>query len=63
MISSRWLAFQLSIAGALLAALSAAGDDREKAKLDRDQARQAFEYLNQVRKEPAKFGKEIGINL
>ncbi|HEV2948041.1 MAG TPA: CAP domain-containing protein [Gemmataceae bacterium] len=38
-------------------------DDEEKAALDRDEARKAFDYLNRIRKEPAKFSKEIGIDL
>jgi uncharacterized protein YkwD len=47
---------------ALVCFLSSA-DDKEKAALDRDEARKAFDYLNRIRKEPAKFSKEIGINL
>lgn|SRR5262245_43014603 len=39
------------------------GQDREAATLDRDEARNAFEYLNKVRKDPAKFSKEIGVDL
>jgi uncharacterized protein YkwD len=63
MIKKRWLVFQLSIAAALVAISSADGDGEEKAVLDRNEARDTLEYLNQVRKEPDKFGKEIGINL
>jgi uncharacterized protein YkwD len=50
------------LAVALLCLLSGA-DDKEKAALDRDEARKAFEYLNRIRKEPAKFSKEIGVDL
>jgi uncharacterized protein YkwD len=50
------------LAVALLCLLSGA-DDKEKAALDRDEARKAFDYLNRIRKEPAKFSKEIGIDL
>ena len=39
------------------------GDDKEKATLDRDEARKAFEYLNKIRKEPRKFSQEIGVDL
>jgi uncharacterized protein YkwD len=56
-------ALQVSFAAALLGILTTAGDDKEKAVLDREEARKAFEYLNQVRKAPAKFGKEIGLDL
>jgi uncharacterized protein YkwD len=38
-------------------------DEKQKATLDRDEARKAFDYLNKIRKEPAKFSKEIGIDL
>ena len=31
--------------------------------LERSEARKAFEYLNKVRKDPARFGKEIGVDL
>src|SRR6266436_3493993 len=55
-------ALTVGLAGALVCFLSGA-DDKEKAALDRDEARKAFEYLNRIRKEPAKFSKEIGINL
>jgi len=43
--------------------LSPADDEKDKATLDRAQAQQAFEYLNKVRKAPAQFNKEIGIDL
>jgi uncharacterized protein YkwD len=52
----------LGLAMALLCPLSGA-DDKEKAALDRDEARKASDYLNRIRKEPAKFSKEIGIDL
>jgi uncharacterized protein YkwD len=55
-------ALTVGLAGALVCFLSGA-DDKEKAALDRDEARKAFEYLNRIRKEPAKFSKEISINL
>ena len=47
---------------ALVCFLSGA-DEKEKATPDRDEARKAFDYLNKIRKEPAKFSKEIGIDL
>src|SRR4051794_22863463 len=31
--------------------------------LDRDEAKQAFQYLNRVRADPPTFGKEIGADL
>ena len=43
--------------------LAPTADDKDKATLDRAQAQQAFEYLNKVRKLPAQFSKEIGIDL
>jgi uncharacterized protein YkwD len=52
----------LSLTVALLCSPTGAAD-QEKATLDRDEARKAFDYLNKVRKEPAKFSKEIGIDL
>ena len=55
-------ALTVGLTVALVCFLSGA-DDKEKAALDRDEARKAFEYLNRIRKEPAKFSKEIGINL
>src|SRR5262249_18449068 len=50
------------LAVALLCFLSDA-DEKERAVLDRDEARKALDYLNKVRKEPAKFSKEIGVDL
>jgi uncharacterized protein YkwD len=55
-------ALTVGLAGALVCFLSGA-DDKEKAALDRDEARKAFVYLNRIRKEPAKFSKEIGVDL
>ena len=46
-----------------LACAGCSATDEEKATLDRDQAHKAFDYLNKIRKEPAKFSKEIGIDL
>jgi uncharacterized protein YkwD len=45
------------------AAQSSGDDENVKAALDRDEARTAIDYLNKVRKEPAKFSKELGIDL
>jgi uncharacterized protein YkwD len=53
----------MALALALLGFQAVAGDEKEKAALDRDEARKAFEYLNKVRKEPAKFAEEIGVDL
>ena len=47
-------ALTVGLAGALVCFLSGA-NDKETAALDRDEARKAFEYLNRIRKEPAKF--------
>ena len=55
-------ALSVSLAVAFLCFLSGV-DDKEKAALDRDEARKAFDYLNRIRKEPAKFSKEIGVDL
>jgi uncharacterized protein YkwD len=51
--------------GLVLALLAAgpAADDKGKATLDRDEARKLGERLNEVRKDPAKYGKEIGVDL
>src|SRR5262249_19281153 len=48
---------------ALLCVPRAISDENEKAALDRDEAKKAFDYLNKVRKEPAKFSEEIGVDL
>ena len=40
-----------------------ARDEKEKATLDHDEAKKAFEYLNRIRQEPAKFSKEVGVDL
>jgi uncharacterized protein YkwD len=53
----------MGLAIALLGFQSVVGDEKENASLDREEARKAFEYLNKVRKEPAKFAKEIGVDL
>jgi uncharacterized protein YkwD len=53
---------KVGLAVAFLCFLSGV-DDKEKAALDRDEARKAFDYLNRIRKKPAKFSKEIGIDL
>ncbi len=63
MIRAWLLALPIGVTLTLLGLQLAAGDDREKTTLDRDEARKAFDYLNQVRKAPAKFSKEIGVDL
>jgi len=35
----------------------------EKARLDKHEAKAAFEYLNRVRKDPPSFSKQIGADL
>jgi uncharacterized protein YkwD len=60
---TRGIVLPLLVAGAFAGILFAAGDEKDKAVLDREEARKAFDYLNQVRKEPAKFSKEIGVDL
>jgi uncharacterized protein YkwD len=56
-----WLT--VGVVGLLIVALSAPGEDKSARKLDKDQAKKAFEYINKVRKEPARFSKEIGVDL
>ena len=58
-----FLALQLGVLLAFLAGEVVGGQEKEAATLDRDEARKAFEYLNKVRKDPAKFSKEIGVDL
>ena len=58
-----FLALQVGVLLAFLAGGRVAGQEKEEATLDRDEARKAFEYLNKVRKDPAKFSKEIGVDL
>jgi uncharacterized protein YkwD len=60
---TRGIVLPLLVAGAFAGILFAAAEDKDKAVLDREEARKAFDYLNQVRKEPAKFSKEIGVDL
>jgi uncharacterized protein YkwD len=59
-----WLvALLIGFALALVGQSWSAGDEEEKATLDRDEAKKAFEYLNRVRKVPAKYSNEIGVDL
>ena len=63
-MSRKWLlALPGGLALALLTGPSPADDGEGKATLDRAEAKKAADYLNRVRKEPAKFGKETGADL
>jgi uncharacterized protein YkwD len=53
----------LLISAALPLMFASAAEDDATAKLDRDEAKQAFEYLNKVRAAPSDFSKEIGADL
>ena len=50
------------LACSLLVAVPAPGEDG-KPDLDRDEAKKAFEYLNQIRANPPAFSKDIGADL
>src|SRR5262245_7937563 len=63
MLPAWLLALPICVALAWLGVGLAAGEEKEKATLDRDEARKAFDYLNKVRQQPAKFSKEIGVDL
>src|SRR4051812_26593984 len=60
---------RLACAAALVAALFAlivpatGADKKTAAKLDKDEAKKAFDYLNKVRQAPDKYSKEIGVDL
>jgi uncharacterized protein YkwD len=43
--------------------MSAPPKNAEPARLDRRQAKQAFDYLNDIRRDPGAHGKEIGADL
>jgi uncharacterized protein YkwD len=58
-----FLAFLGAVALAFPGTGLPAGGQKAKAPLERAEARKAFEYLNKIRKEPAKFSKEIGVDL
>src|SRR5262249_7939979 len=56
--------FSILAAAVVLALLSRpAAGDKGKATLDRDEARKIGERLNAIRKDPARYGKEIGVDL